>query len=68
MPDGPWSRGGDPEHDAWTPLALSARTLAALPGPTDTVILREGGHVPVEDPALDDLVTAIERLIARHAG
>lgn len=57
-----------PEHDAWTPLALSTRTLGALPGPTDTVILREGGHFPVEDPALDDLVTALERMIARHAG
>lgn len=57
-----------PEHDAWTPLALSARTLHALPGPTDTVILRGGGHFPVEDRALDDLVTAIERIIARVVG
>lgn len=52
-----------PEKDDWTPLALSSATLATLPGARDTVVLRECGHFPLEEPELTDLVEAVRTIL-----
>ncbi|MGD8215172.1 alpha/beta hydrolase [Aestuariimicrobium sp. Y1814] len=53
-----------PSRDAWTPVALSTRYLARVAGPSRMVLLRECGHFPIEEPGLDDLVSAIDEIIA----
>lgn len=54
-----------PSRDAWTPVELSARVLSRAAGPAESVMLRECGHFPIEEPGISDLVTAIVDL-ARH--
>lgn len=44
-----------PEHDRWTPLALSQPVLMQLQVPYHVVLLPQGGHYPVEAPALAQL-------------
>lgn len=56
-----------PSHDDWTPPELSLRFLARSAAPSQVVLLRQGGHFPVEEPALTDLMTAITDLAARAA-
>lgn len=51
-----------PDHDEWTPLQLSLRTLKRAKGPTDVVMLRECGHFPIEEPGLSDLYGVFEQL------
>src|SRR5699024_3357539 len=54
-----------PAEDGWTPVGLSLRVLDRLAGPTDTVMLRECGHFPVEEPGLSDLVDAVRSIVGR---
>lgn len=56
-----------PELDAWTPPALSLRTLSTLPGAQEPVLLRDSGHFPVEGPGLQDLEQVMRALIDRVA-
>lgn len=51
-----------PEFDSWTPMRLSSRVLDRIAAPTRTVVLRQCGHFPVEEPGLTDLVDAVIRL------
>lgn len=51
-----------PELDDWTPMELSVRTLAALPGPTSTTVLSRCGHFPLEEPGLAQLQGVIEQV------
>lgn len=48
-----------PGQDAWTPPELSTRLLSRVAAPTKTVMLRECGHFPVEEPGVTDLIEAI---------
>lgn len=48
-----------PAKDGWTPVELSARVLARIAAPTSTVMLRECGHFPIEEPGVDDLITGV---------
>ncbi|WP_430413804.1 alpha/beta hydrolase [Parasphingorhabdus sp.] len=51
-----------PEKDHWTPLSLSETVLARLKKvPTETVILEEAGHYPIEEPGLSQMNDAISR-------
>ena len=51
-----------PDHDEWTPVQLSLRTLKRAKGPTDVVMLRECGHFPIEEPGLSELFAVFEEL------
>lgn len=53
-----------PSHDAWTPVSLSVRVLQRIAAPTRMVLLRECGHFPVEEPGMDDLLGAIDEIVA----
>lgn len=44
-----------PQDDAWTPLELSQPVLDKLKVNYKVVILPQGGHYPIEQPALDQL-------------
>lgn len=52
-----------PERDEWTPVSLSSWTLAALPGPTASITLRECGHFPMEEPGVQQLIDELDRLL-----
>jgi len=51
-----------PAEDAWTPPRLSLRVARRTAGPLRIVMLRGCGHLPIEQPGLDDLLTAVEAL------
>ena len=57
-----------PSHDDWTPADLSVRVLRRVAAPTSTVLLRGCGHFPVEEPGLDDLLGAVDAIVADLAG
>ncbi|MBU8828263.1 alpha/beta hydrolase [Mycolicibacterium goodii] len=48
-----------PGADEWTPPSLSIRFLDRMPAPTRTVLLRNCGHYPIEEPGLSQLVEAL---------
>lgn len=48
-----------PSDDAWTPASVSARFLARIAAPTETVMLDECGHFPIEEPGVSHLIDAI---------
>lgn len=57
-----------PAADRWTPLHLSEPFLAQITGvPVTTVMLDNGGHYPIEQPALDQMVEAIDAFVAKSA-
>lgn len=57
-----------PSHDDWTPVDLSVRMLRRVAAPTSMVLLRGCGHFPVEEPGLDDLLGAVDAVVADLAG
>lgn len=55
-----------PAADRWTPLYLSEPFLKRITKvPTETVMLRNAGHYPLEQPGLTQLIDAIEAFIRR---
>lgn len=54
-----------PGRDAWTPVELSVRVLSRAAGPAGSVMLRECGHFPIEEPGISDLISAVLEL-AQH--
>jgi alpha-beta hydrolase superfamily lysophospholipase len=61
-----------PAQDHWTPLHLSELVLKRIRRvPVKTVMLQNAGHYPIEQPGLDQMVTAIQNFctgIARGNG
>lgn len=56
-----------PEKDKWTPLHLSMPFLSKIKKvPVKLVTLENGGHYPVEQPALEQLHENILAFIERH--
>lgn len=56
-----------PALDRWTPKYLSIPFLAALKNVEHEIVdLENGGHYPVEQPALDELVEAINYFIKKY--
>lgn len=55
-----------PAEDRWTPLELSEPFLRRITRvPVETVLLEGGGHYPLEQPALDQLVDAVDAFVRR---
>lgn len=52
-----------PSRDEWTPVDLSARVVDRLGGPSEVQLLRGCGHFPLEEPGIQDLMTAIDGLV-----
>lgn len=48
-----------PTHDAWTPAELSMPFIRRIAAPTRVVMLRECGHIPIEEPGFTDLVDTV---------
>ncbi|MFT2140565.1 alpha/beta hydrolase [Mammaliicoccus sciuri] len=56
-----------PSLDRWTPKYLSVPFLSELKKVEHEIIdLENGGHYPVEQPALDELVEAIDNFIKKY--
>jgi len=56
-----------PEKDNWTPLHLTERSMKGIKAPFTVKILKDGGHYPMEETALKQLVQyADEFLKALH--
>lgn len=53
-----------PQLDDWTPMPLSVDTLSALPGPTASRTLANCGHFPMEEPGVQQLIEALDRIAA----
>jgi len=57
-----------PEKDRWTPLALSELFLQRIQHvPVKTVILKNAGHYPLEQPGLNQMVNAIDAFYKANA-
>lgn len=57
-----------PEKDRWTPLALSETFLKRIHHvPVKTVILKNAGHYPLEQPGLNQMVNAIDAFYKANA-
>lgn len=57
-----------PAADKWTPLRLSEPFLNRITkAPVATTMLDNGGHYPIEQPALDQMVDAISGFVAEYA-
>lgn len=56
-----------PSEDRWTPVALSQNVMTRLTVPHQTVMLPQGGHYPVEQPALDQLLKSSIAFIQQYA-
>jgi len=55
-----------PAADRWTPLRLSEPFLSRIRKvPVAKVMLDNGGHYPIEQPALDQMVTAISSFVGK---
>ncbi|PVZ14176.1 hypothetical protein [Actinomycetospora cinnamomea] len=52
-----------PGADAWTPPELSLRFLRRIAAPTEAVLLEGAGHLPVEQPGVDQLRDALHRVL-----
>lgn len=57
-----------PGADTWTPVELSARFLRRIAGPTELVVLADCGHLPVEQPGLEQLRRVLGRVVEGTAG
>ena len=55
-----------PEEDHWTPLALSQDVIDHLNVTHETIMLPQGGHYPVEQAALDQLLSSSIAFIQRN--
>ena len=56
-----------PAADRWTPLHLSEPFLARITRvPVTTIMLDNGGHYPIEQSALDQMVSAIAAFVAER--
>lgn len=53
-----------PGADRWTPTALSRRAFDRLQGPKELVELSNGSHLPLEQPARDELREHVRRFLA----
>jgi len=53
-----------PEADRWTPPQLTRPFLARIAAPHRMVLLRDGGHAPLEPAALADLETVMRDVCA----
>jgi alpha-beta hydrolase superfamily lysophospholipase len=56
-----------PGADAWTPLALSMPVFDAVRSPKQCVVLSNGAHAPLEQPAYAELCAALEAFVMEHA-
>jgi alpha-beta hydrolase superfamily lysophospholipase len=57
-----------PAADRWTPLHLAEPFLAKITQvPVTRVMLEDGGHYPIEQSALDQMVAAIADFCAARA-
>ena len=52
-----------PGADAWTPTAISLPAFERVDGPKEFVELSNGAHLPLEQPAFDELRTCLERFL-----
>jgi len=52
-----------PAADTWTPPELSIRFLRRIAAPTELVMLENAGHLPVEQPGLDQFRAALHRIL-----
>jgi len=52
-----------PAADAWTPPELSLRFLRRVAAPARAVLLEGAGHLPVEQPGVDQLRAALHRVL-----
>jgi alpha-beta hydrolase superfamily lysophospholipase len=52
-----------PGADVWTPPELSLRFLRRIAAPTEVVMLENAGHLPVEQPGLDQLRKTLHRVL-----
>jgi len=48
-----------PGRDMWTPLRISEKFFAKITAPKRKVVLKKGGHFPVEEEALIQMEEAI---------
>jgi len=57
-----------PAADRWTPLHLSTPVISQIHRvPVSTVMLQNAGHYPLEQPGLDQMVTAIAEFCSARA-
>lgn len=52
-----------PEKDTWTPLKLSEISMQGIKAPYTVKILENGGHYPMEQPALTQLIQYADEFI-----
>ncbi|WP_078794995.1 alpha/beta hydrolase [Elizabethkingia miricola] len=52
-----------PEKDKWTPLHLSEITMKGIKAPYTVKILKDGGHYPMEETALKQLINEADVFI-----
>lgn len=53
-----------PAADRWTPPVLSTAFAERIAAPTRVVLLKNAGHLPVEQPGLDQLRDALRAFVA----
>ncbi|NMM91280.1 alpha/beta hydrolase [Rhodococcus sp. SRB_17] len=56
-----------PAADRWTPPQLSQRFLARVAAPTESVLLDNCGHFPIEEPGLTQLAAAARSVVSAVA-
>lgn len=54
-----------PGEDRWIPLEVSKPFFNRIAAPKELVVLENAGHFPIEQPGLDQMVAAVERLLAQ---
>jgi alpha-beta hydrolase superfamily lysophospholipase len=52
-----------PEKDDWTPLRLSEISMKGIKAPFSIKILKDGGHYPIEETALQQLLQYVDEFI-----
>ncbi|RDI49920.1 alpha/beta hydrolase [Nocardia mexicana] len=52
-----------PAADRWTPPELSLRFVERISGPKRTVLLRNCGHFPIEEPGTTQLAAALREIL-----
>lgn len=55
-----------PGADVWTPLDLSRPVFDAVQSPKQLVVLSNGAHAPLEQPAYAELCAALVGFVERH--
>lgn len=56
-----------PAADRWTPPQLSRRFLDRISAPTQSFLLENCGHFPIEEPGLTQLIAAVRSVISEVA-